>query len=90
MQLVMIYEPSWRERCKFDNLVDSQKGLFRFWVTERDTFVCDGQQWKYDVTRRYFSKNRHQRDADSSVCFKGKYRDTDSSVPTIPSLRCFA
>jgi hypothetical protein len=71
MQLVMIHGPSWRGRCQFDNLVDSQKGLFRFSVTARDTCVCDGRQWKSDMTRRCFSENCNQRDASSSVCFEG-------------------
>jgi len=31
------------QQNQFDILVDSQKGLFRFWETERDIFVCDGQ-----------------------------------------------
>jgi len=54
-----IWAQSERQQSQFDILVDSQKGLFQFWETERDIFVCDGQQWKFDVTGRYFSKNCH-------------------------------
>jgi len=66
-----IWTQSESQQSQFDVLVNSQKGLFGFWETERDIFVCDGQQGKFDVTGRYFSKNCHQRVADSSVCIRG-------------------
>jgi hypothetical protein len=61
-----IEDQSTTQQCQFDILVDSQKGLFRFWVTQGEIFVCDGQRWKFDVTGRCFSK----RDAETSVCFR--------------------
>ena len=37
-----IWAQSEIQESQFDILVDSQKGLFRFWETECDIFVCDG------------------------------------------------